>query len=129
MGTLTILQAAKAMGVTKNAIENAIKKGRLSAIRMRKKGTVVTHWIIDPADLQLYVKSKYDRVHSRISGELRFDPSKGEVSAPGAAKILGIPSQKVYHAIRAGQLKASRKRYSYIIAIEDLEAYRLNVLS
>lgn len=111
---LTIKEAAEATGVTTHAISSAICRNRLKA-----QGFCNPHrWLIDPKQLEEYIKSKYSRGRS-----------KEEYSVKQAAKILGITEQKVYYAARIGRLKASRKGTAWVIRIEDIQEFQKKYLS
>ena len=115
---VSITEAARRNNVTRQAIYVAIKQNKLKA---RKDAT---RWTIDLDDLEEYKKNKYSRTKSVYEGELLFDNDKGFYSINQAAKILGVPAQKIYYATRVGHLKADRKGAAWIINISDLNEYK-----
>ena len=119
---VSITEAARINGVTRQAIYVAIKQNKLKA---RKDST---RWTIDLDDLEDYRRNKYSRTKSTFEGELLFNNDKGFYSVAQAAKMLDVPAQKVYYATRIGTLKASRKGVAWVIHIEDLEDYRKKYL-
>ncbi|MCI0382809.1 MAG: helix-turn-helix domain-containing protein [Chlamydiae bacterium] len=120
---VSITEAAKINNVTRQAIYVAIKQKKLRA----SKDT--TRWTIDLKDLEEYRKHKYSRTKSMYNGELVFDNRKGFYSINQVAKILGVPTQKIYYATRIGLLKATRKGAAWVVHTNDLKAYQENYLS
>lgn len=120
---VSITEAAHINGVTRQAIYVAIKQKKL---RARKD---LTRWTIALEDLDEYRRNKYSRTKSTYAGELLFDNKKGYYSVNQAAKILGVPAQKVYYATRIGVLKASRKGAAWVIHVDDLKEYQEKYLT
>jgi excisionase family DNA binding protein len=120
---VSITEAAKINNVTRQAIYVAIKQKKLKA----KKDA--TRWVIHVDDLKKYRDQKYSRSKSTFDGELLFDNSKGYYSVNQAAKILGVPAQKIYYATRVGLLKASRKGAAWVIHIDEINTYKQNYLT
>lgn len=121
--TFSITEAARLNNVTRQAIYVAIKQKKLVAAK--KDG----RWTIELKDLEQYRKNKYSRSKSTYEGELIFDNSKGLYSVNQVARILKVPAQKIYYAIRVGQVKTSRKGAAWIINKQDMEEYRQKYLS
>ena len=46
-----------------------------------------------------------------------------------AAKMLGVPAQKIYYATRIGMLKATRKGAAWVIHVDDIKDYQEKFLS
>lgn len=115
---VSITEAAKLNRVTRQAIYVAIKLNKLKA---RKEAA---RWSIHLDDLAEYRKHKYSRERSVFDGELVFDGSKGHYSVNQVAKMLSVPSQKIYYATRCGKLKAHRKGAAWVIHIEDINQYK-----
>jgi hypothetical protein len=70
-------------------------------------------WLATVEDVKSYKQNKYSRDLSKHNGELIFDKSKGFHSVGEAAKVLGVPAQKIYYAVRLGclpQCKNETKR-------------------
>ncbi|HAZ15910.1 MAG: peptidase [Chlamydiae bacterium GWC2_50_10] len=119
---VSITEAARINNVTRQAIYVAIKQGKLKA----KKGA--TRWMIDLDDLSEYRRQKYSRTKSMFNGELLFDNEKGFYSINQAARMLGVPAQKIYYATRVGHMKAVRKGAAWVIHITDIRQYKENYL-
>src|SRR5476651_1560818 len=100
---VSITEAARINNVTRQAIYVAIKQKKLKATKDS------TRWTIHLDDLEEYRNNKYSRTKSMFDGELLFDNRKGYYSVNQAAKLLGVPAQKIYYATRVGLLKAHRK--------------------
>ena len=115
---VSITEAAKLNRVTRQAIYVAIKLNKLKA---RKEAT---RWTIDLEDLAEYRKHKYSRAKSMYNGELVFDGSKGFFSVNKVAKMLNVPTHKIYYATISGKLKATRKGAAWVIQVEDLAEYK-----
>lgn len=120
---VSITEAARINNVTRQAIYVAIKQKKLKAYKD------TTRWTIDLEDLETYRKQKYSRTKSMFDGELLFDNHKGFFSVNQAAKILGVPAQKIYYATRVGLLKASRKGAAWVIHTDDIQLYRESYLN
>ena len=120
---VSITEAAKINNVTRQAIYVAIKQNKLKATKH------TTRWTIDLEDLEEYRRQKYSRSKSTFNGELLFDNKKGFYSVNQAAKILGVPAQKIYYATRVGLLKASRKGAAWVIHTDDIKLYREDYLA
>jgi excisionase family DNA binding protein len=112
---LTMGQAAKINGVTRQAIFFAIKMKRLNA--KRENDT----WLISESDLKEYNDKKYCRSKSRNDGELIFDKSKGFFSIGEAAKMLNRNTNHIYYLVRMGRLRTHRQGTA--IVIKDTELY------
>ncbi|WP_194847051.1 helix-turn-helix domain-containing protein [Candidatus Neptunochlamydia vexilliferae] len=120
---VSITEAARINGVTRQAIYVAIKQNKLKASKDS------TRWTIDLDDLEDYRRNKYSRTKSTYEGELLFDNQKGFYSVNQAAKMLGVPAQKIYYATRVGMLKASRKGAAWVIHVDDIKEYQEKYLS
>jgi excisionase family DNA binding protein len=120
---VSITEAARINNVTRQAIYVAIKQKKLKATKD------ATRWTIHLDDLEEYRRNKYSRTKSMFNGELLFDNLKGYFSVNQAAKLLGVPAQKIYYATRVGLLKASRKGAAWVINIDDIKSYQENYLN
>lgn len=119
---VSITEAARINNVTRQAIYVAIKQKKLKATKDS------TRWTIHLDDLEEYRKHKYSRTKSMFDGELLFDNRKGYYSVNQAAKLLGVPAQKIYYATRVGLLKAHRKGAAWVIHTDDIRGYQENYL-
>lgn len=119
---VSITEAARINGVTRQAIYVAIKQKKLKAYKDS------TRWTIRLEDLEDYRRQKYSRSKSTYNGELLFDNSKGYFSVNQVAKMLGVPAQKIYYATRIGLLKASRRGAAWVIHVDDVKGYQKNYL-
>lgn len=115
---VSITEAARINGVTRQAIYVAIKQNKLRA----KKET--TRWTIHLDDLDAYRNQKYSRSKSTFDGQLLYDNAKGFYSINQVAKMLSVPAQKIYYATRVGLLKASRKGAAWVVHIDDVKEYK-----
>ena len=120
---VSITEAARINGVTRQAIYVAIKQKKLRAQKD------ATRWTIRLNDLEDYRRNKYSRAKSTFEGELLFDNNKGYYSVNQVAKMLGVPAQKIYYATRIGMLKATRKGAAWVIQNNDLKEYQEKYLS
>lgn len=114
---VSITEAAKLNGVTRQAVYVAIK---LNKLRARKE---TTRWTIHLDDLEAYRQQKYSRTKSVYNGELLFDNNKGFFSVNQVADMLKVPAQKIYYATRIGALKAHRKGAAWVIHHDDVKQY------
>lgn len=120
---VSITEAARINNVTRQAIYVAIKQKKLKATKDS------TRWTIHLDDLEEYRNNKYSRTKSMFDGELLFDNRKGFYSVNQAAKVLGVPAQKIYYATRVGLLKAHRKGAAWVIHTDDIKGYQENYLN
>jgi excisionase family DNA binding protein len=120
---VSITEAARINNVTRQAIYVAIKQKKLKATKDS------TRWTIHLDDLEEYRNNKYSRTKSMFDGELLFDNRKGYYSVNQAAKVLGVPAQKIYYATRVGLLKAHRKGAAWVIHTDDIKGYQDNYLN
>lgn len=120
---VSITEAARINGVTRQAIYVAIKQKKLKATKD------ATRWKIHIDDLEEYRRQKYSRTKSMFGGELLFDNKKGFYSVRQVADILGVPVQKIYYATRIGLLQASRKGAAWVVHIDDVKGYQENYLN
>lgn len=120
---VSITEAARINNVTRQAIYVAIKQKKLKATKDS------TRWTIHLDDLEEYRNNKYSRTKSMFDGELLFDSGKGFYSVNQAAKILGVPAQKIYYATRVGLLKAHRKGAAWVVHTDDLKLYQESYLN
>lgn len=114
---VSITEAAKINAVTRQAIYVAIKLGKLTATKDS------TRWQISLEDLAKYRKDKYSRSKSTFDGELLFDNHKGYFSVNQVAKMLNVPAQKIYYAIRSKMLKSSRRGSAWVIHMDQVKEY------
>lgn len=112
---LTLSQASKLFGVTRQALWMAINKGLLKGVMY--KGS----WIIDRDDLIEYESLKYSRERSRFNGMPLYDKEKGELSIHEAARLIGERPQRLYYLIRKGAIPAARKGSVIVIEYETLK--------
>lgn len=120
---VSITEAARLNGVTRQAIYVAIKQKKLNAEKSS------TRWTIKVSDLEDYRKNKYSRTKSMFDGELLFDNHKGYFSVNQVAEMLGVPAQKIYYATRVGHLKASRKGAAWVMYTDDINEYKEKYLN
>jgi len=120
---VSITEAARINGVTRQAIYVAIKQNKLKAQKQYAR------WTIDLDDLEEYHRNKYSRAKSTYEGDLLFNNEKGFYSVNQVAKMLNVPAQKIYYATRIGMLKASRKGAAWVIHIDDVKEYQEKFLS
>jgi excisionase family DNA binding protein len=114
---LTMSQAARKNGITRQAIFFAIKMKRLDA--KKENGT----WLISESALKEYSEKKYCRSKSRKEGELIFDKQKGFYSITEAAKILNKNVNHIYYLVRMGKLKTHRQGSAIVIEDKELHNY------
>ncbi|MCY3975209.1 MAG: helix-turn-helix domain-containing protein [Simkaniaceae bacterium] len=114
---VSISEAARINGVTRQAIYVAIKQNKLKACKNESR------WMIKLSALEEYRKNKYSRAKSTYKGELLFDNKKGYYSINQVANMLGVPAQKIYYATRIGMLNASRRGAAWVVHIDDIKEY------
>ena len=117
--TVTVLEAAKMLGVSNQAIYIAVYKGLLFTQRSPKNRKIM----IKIADLEAYKKSRWLQDNLKRDGELVFDQSKGIYSVTKTADFLGIPESRIYREVTSGFLKAHKKGKFWVIHIDDIRNY------
>ena len=117
---ISITEAARINNVTRQAIYVAIQQGKLKAVKQMNR------WFIREDDLAVYTSSKYSRSKSTApDGTLIFSESR--FSPKSVAKILKVPVQQVYYAIRTGQLpviRTGKKGVTCVVREDDLRKYK-----
>lgn len=118
MDLISIREASKEKGMSVQAIYEAIRVGKIKAI----KQNVLK---VSPTDIDHYIKNKYSRENFQFEGKKIFDNSKGWHSISQTAKILGCPAQQIYHAIRMGAIKAYKVGHWHMrIKYKDIVKYQ-----
>ena len=117
-GCVSVSEAAKIKNVTRQAIYAAIKLNKLRAYRQND------HWKVFMADLNDYDEKKYSREHHSLhEGKPIYDEKRGLISVDKASKLIEVPRQKLYYAIRANKLKAEKKNAAWVVQISELYRY------
>lgn len=119
MEMLKVAEAAKIMGIQNYSVCHAIRKKKLNGVKNRQG-----EYLIRRDDIEEYMRSKYDRSHSKFDGKLKFDKEKGEYSLSEGAKYLGVVKNLLYYLARTEKLRYSRKGSSYVVSIEELDRIR-----
>lgn len=119
---VSISEAAEIYDVTRQAIYVAIKLNKLKATKDKSR------WTISLDDLEEYRRQRYSRMKSTFDGAPLYDNEKGYFSVHQTAKILNVPSQKIYYATRTGMLRGTRKGAAWIIHSDDIVAYQQQYL-
>jgi predicted DNA-binding protein YlxM (UPF0122 family) len=116
---MTLTEAAKLFGVTKQAISVAIRKGFIPA---GKDGPDKRKVYVLRQDVAYYRLHRWNREHKFASDEL---------SPHMAAEVIGVPVQRVYHLLRTGELpfwckgkKVMTINYEDAFKLKDTEALR-----
>ncbi|MGE0630834.1 MAG: helix-turn-helix domain-containing protein [Pseudobdellovibrionaceae bacterium] len=122
---VTVIEAAKMLGVSTQAIYVAIYKGLLFSERCTKNRKVM----IKVVDLEAYKKSRWLRDNLKNDGELVFDQSKGIYSVTKTADFLGISESRIYREVNSGVLKAHKKGGFWVIHIDDIQNYQEKYLT
>lgn len=113
---LSISDAARVSGITRQAVYVAIKNGKLKAVQGEDR-----RWLVSSFDLAIYEASKYDRLKSKDpEGNFFYCPAEGRYSIRMVAEKLNIPIQKVYYLVRIGRLKVTRVHNRTVILEEQI---------
>jgi excisionase family DNA binding protein len=115
---LTTKDVAKISGTSCAAVYHLAKKGKLKSIRNEKGKQLYCF-----RDLKERFKNRYNRLLTRINGELVIDPEKGELNVAQAAAMLGIKVHTVYYLLRSKRLPYKRKRSTYVIEVDDVWSF------
>ena len=121
---VSITEAAKILGITKQAAYVAMRNGRIPATKCLH----TKKWLITVEAIKVYKQNKYSRALSRYNGEIIFDKSKGLYSVREVAQILDVPTQKIYYALRLGHLKSYRRGAAWVVHIDNIRAYEASYL-
>jgi excisionase family DNA binding protein len=126
---ITLRQAASFIGISYQAVNQAVKRGtleyRLIKILVSYKGTLrekfVKHttvrWIYD------FQENKRDVTRLKVYGKLIFDEEDGTYNVDKVCQILSMTKRQVYHLVSSGQIKAQRKGFYYVVFKEAVEKY------
>ncbi len=114
---LTISDAARVSGITRQAVYVAIKNGKLKAVQGEDR-----RWLVSSFDLAIYQASKYDRLKSKDpEGNFFYCPAEGRYSIRMVAEKLNVPIQKVYYLVRIRRLKVNRVHNRTVILEEQIK--------
>lgn len=122
--TLTLRGCATYGNVTRAAVANACRDGRLKAIK-NSKG----QWLIKKSDYDDYRLHRHSRRNYKRAGKRVFDIADGMLSCPMVSKIFSdaqgyeYPLAKVYYDIRTGRLKASKSGRYYVVSQSDAKEF------
>lgn len=116
---LTLIDAAKELNLTKQAIWLAVKNKRVVYKLVDRKIMVLR------SSLLHYIKNKHKRIETTtINGEKIFSIEKGLVPIPFMARLLKIESTYFYTAMKFGYISPiKRVAHSYVFKSDDLLAY------
>lgn len=118
MNYISLRQAAINYDVTYYSLYCAVGRKSLTAVKINDVLHTTEGW------LREYYKHARDKEkRSRFNGMKTFDERKGEYCVKRAAKLLGVPKQRIYWLIYTGQLKTTRKGSYHIITQENIDAY------
>lgn len=98
----TIARAARELGVTRQAVHQKVREGR-----MRSKFVGTRRFV--PRDV--------------VEEELRNKNHEGLLSLREVSNFLGKTPQQVYQLVKTGSLKSRRIGYYYMIPIEEAERF------
>lgn len=115
---MTLIEAAQKHGVSRQGIYVAVKKKRLKAEMKSYR------WMVNQADIDEYNRTKHKREFSLDNGKLLFDKKKGLYSVKEAAQYLGKTSQYLYAQLRHRKLFGSRRGFTWIIHIDEIERFK-----
>lgn len=113
----SIKECSEYVGVTRQSIHMAIRKGRLIAERDGVKTKIRL------SDYNIYRESKFDRVHSKSGGKFVYSDDEGRYSPTKVGVLLSIPVHKIYYELRKGNLKSYRVKGAYVITKDHIEQY------
>jgi excisionase family DNA binding protein len=119
--SLKTQEAAKILNISRTAVQMAIKSKKLKARKEKN------YYLIEKEDINDYIYNRFSRDKSYFGGELRYDSDKGEISIKNASKYSGIKGTHLYYAIKQGYLPVKRKGTSYVLYINDVNQYKMNL--
>ena len=116
---LSLVEAAKLRGCTKQALYYAIKKETLEVEKVNG------FWKVTPESLLKYDSGLYCRMNrSKSNGKYIYDHKKGKITAVLAAEYVGLSRQNIYYALRTGKLKYSKVKGAIVIDKKDLFKFK-----
>jgi excisionase family DNA binding protein len=119
MDNLTITQVASLLGITRQAVYNAVSKGQIKS----EKDAMGIHRI-NFTEIETYQQKKYHKQFATYNGELVFDKAKGEMTVNEAAIYLNTTYSIVHYQIRKGLIPSIKKGGCVVINIKDLEKFK-----
>lgn len=126
--TMSLSEVARYTNVTRQAIYVAVKKKKLSAVKVSGR------YRIFKKDVERYQLNKYNRDLRMEDGELIFDTQKGFFSIRQVCQMISSEMdrsysvQHLYHLVRSGQLKAFKRGYAWVVRLEDVRQLALKEL-
>jgi hypothetical protein len=123
MKYISVSEAVAMLGVTPQAVYQAIRRRTLKAKRSNGKIVTSYEWI---HEYLKYWRSKQE--HSMFNGEKVFNKDKGEYSIIMAAKELGVKPQLLQDMHFEGKIKTYYKGKYIVISKKELERVKESVL-
>jgi len=110
---LSLVEAAKMLGVEKSTVARWLRTGKLLGKQMSgQRG----QWVIDPEDVRRYIVAHKDDPHHRVT------PARnGHLSVTEAAKILGLSRQATYNRGKAGTLQMEKIDGRWYVPVGELD--------
>ena len=106
---LSMVEAAKVCGVTRQAIHINIRSGKIPAVRNHHN-----HYRIDPKDIEGFEPNKH-----------KPKPKYTDYySVLDTAEVLNVSIQKVYYMVKKGRLKSYRKGSCVLVLKRSVEKYQ-----
>lgn len=113
---IDINQASKHMGVTIQAVYQAIRLGVLKATKRNGQKFTTLAWIEE------FQSNKWSKqLHSRVNGKKVFRPESGELSIKMAAEKLNVPRHYIADHLKRGTIKGFRRGAYWVIHEEELQ--------
>ena len=107
---LSMVEAAKVCGVTRQAIYLNILEGKIPAVRNHHN-----HYRINPKDIEGFEPHKNRKPKPKYTAYY---------SVVDTAKILNLNVQRIYYMVRTGKLKYHRKGVGILVLKSSAEKYQ-----
>lgn len=116
---IKVVKAAEFLGITRQAVYEAIRKRRLG-FRYNHEGLIR----VKVKSLIAYREHLFERFFSTIvNGTRVFKTHNGNLSPAMASKATQIQRTTLYKAIYSGRLPTERIGVAYVIKMKDLKAF------
>jgi excisionase family DNA binding protein len=119
MKYISVNEAAALLGVTKQAVFQAIWRRTFKAIKHGKRTFTTVEWA---NEFKEHWHSKQE--HSMFNGEKVYSQEKGHMSVRMVANAVGVKEQMIYDMIKEGKLKALKKGCHIVICQEEFDKMR-----
>ena len=112
---ISVTEACKRFGITRQALFICIRSKRLKAEKIKNR------WYFTAKAWNDYVNSKYSREYSIRDGLNMYDIKNGVLSPSMVSEQFGLEKQQIYYLLRKGVIPDKRMGCAYILSKNDVK--------